>query len=586
MAYNVETIKNKRGRDTILLRKAWREGKRIRKKTIANLTDLPAALINGIDAVVRGGVAHDRLNETFSIARALPHGHIAAVLGTAKRIGLERILHPGASRHRALALAAVAARVVAPDSKLATARRLSSDTCDSSLGSVLNLGTVSGNEMLNMLDWLVQRQKWIERSLANRYLKGATLILYDVTSSYLEERCCPLAAFGYNRDGKKGKPQIVFGLLCAADGCPVAVEVFEGNTADPATVARQVRTIQRRFGIERIALVGDRGMITDARIREDLRPAGLDWVSALTAKGLRRLLLNSPLAEQPELAAGLRPDGVVEVVSDEFPGETILVCLNVRLREERARKREALLNQTEQVLEKIADSVRRGTLGGQVRIARRVGAEVNRWKVARHFEIEVTDSSLGWLRLDEKIQAEAQLDGVYAVRTSVPDLTPDEAVAAYKSLARVERAFRTAKSQLEVRPIYVYSAERVRAHVFLCMLACHVQWHMRQRLAPLLFEDDDRDAAREARSSPVARAEVSVSAKRKAAGRTTPAGDPVHSFTTLLDDLATLTLNEVALPGPVAATMPVLADPTALQSKAFELLGVDPNKFVPSAGRG
>ena len=584
MAYNVETIKNKRGRDTILLRKAWREGKRIRKQTIANLTDLPAALVNGIDAVVRGGVAHARLDESFSITRALPHGHIAAVLGTAHSIGLDRILNPSACRQRSLALAAVVAQVVTPDSKLATARRLSPDTCDSSLGSVLQLGQVSGNEMLNMLDWLFSRQKWIERALANRHLKDAHLILYDVTSTYLEGRGCPLAAHGYNRDGKKGKLQIVFGLLCAANGCPIAVQVFEGNTADPATVARQVRTIQKRFGIERIALVGDRGMVTGARIREDLKPAGLDWVSALTAKGLRRLLQNP--GDDVDRLAQLQPDGVVEMVSDEFPGETILVCLNTRLREERSRKRQALLHKTEQELEKIADAVRRGTLKGQVSIAKRVGGEINRWKVAKHFELDITDHHFSWRRLEDKIHTEAQLDGVYAVRTSVADLVPQEAVAAYKSLAQVERAFRSAKSQLQVRPVYVYSADHVKAHVFLCMLAYHVQWHMRQRLAPLLFEDDDRAGAQQARKSVVAKAEVSARAMQKAASKKTRQGDPVHSLATLLDDLATLTLNEVALPGRVSATMPILSQPTELQSKAFELLGVVPQKYVPSARRG
>ncbi len=586
MAYNVETIKNKRGRDTVLLRQAWREGKRIRKKTIANLTDMPPAIINGIDAVIRGGVAYSRIDPIFSISRALPHGHVAAVLGTAQAIGLEHILHPSVSRQRTLALAAVVARVVAPDSKLATARRLSGDTADSSLGQVLQLDTVSGNEMLAMLDWLLKRQKWIERSLANRYLHDATLILYDVTSSYVEGRCCPLAGFGHNRDGKKGKMQIVFGLLCAANGCPIAVEVFRGNTADPATVARQVRTIQQRFGIRRIALVGDRGMITNVRIREDLKPAGLDWVSALTARGLRKLLKVSVNGGECEAVHGLKPDGVVQVTSDEFPGETMMVCLNVRLREERRRKREALLDQTEQRLEKIAESVRRGTLVGAVRIAKRVGAEINRWKMAKHFDIDITDHKLSWRRLHDKIQAEAQLDGVYAVRTSVPDMAPDAAVAAYKSLSHVERAFRATKSQLKVRPVYVYSADHVRAHVFLCMLAYHVQWQMRQKLAPMLFEDDDRDAAQKARQSPVAKAKVSERARQKAGTQQSSDGDPVHSFTTLLDDLATLTLNEVQLPGRVDASVPMLAKMTPLQSKAFALLGVNPQKYVPSASRG
>ncbi len=587
MAYRIDTIPNKRGRDTVLLRKYWREGRRIRKQRIATLTDMPATVINGIDAVLRGGVSFASVDEAFSIRRAQPHGHVTAVLGTARAIGLERILDRSPGRFRSLALAAVVSRILSPDSKLATARRLSPDTADSSLGEMLKLGEVSGNEMLSMLDWLRKRQPWIERSLANRHVRGAMLILYDVTSSYLEGRKCPLAAFGHNRDGKKGKMQIVYGLLCAPDGCPVAVEVFSGNTADPNTVASQVHTIQRRFGIERIALVGDRGMITSARIRADLQPAGLDWISALRTNGLRKLLKRSADDDGDGLAVdALEPDSVTPVVSGAFPGETILVCLNARLREERGRKRQELLERTEDALRQIEQSVRRGTLSGEVGIARRVGAEINRWKMAKHFDISITDRQISWRRLDGQIADEARLDGVYAIRTSVTDLEANAAVQAYKSLSQVERAFRTAKSHLDVRPIHVYSAEHVRAHVFLCMLAYHVEWHMRQRLAPLLFDDDDREAARAARKSPVARAEVSDRAKRKAASKHTDDGFAVHSFQTLIGDLSTMTLNHVSLPGAVDAIVPMLSDPTPLQARALDLLGIDPQKYVPSAGTG
>ena len=338
-SYYIETIRNKRGRSAILFRKSWREGQKIRKQTLGNFTDLPPALINGFDAILRGGIACTAIEQALRITRSLPHGHIAAVLGTAQATGLARILHRTPSRQRSLALAAVVSQLIAPDSKPATARRLSPQTCDSSLGEILNLGNVSGNEMLSMLDWLLKRQKWIERSLANRHLHDATLLLHDVTSSYLEGRHCPLASFGYDRDGKKGRMQIVFGLLCAADGCPIAVEVFRGNAADPGTVSAQVSAIQQRFGIQKIALVGDRGMITTARIKADLQPAGLDWISALRNDGLRKILDIADRNDGRVKVDALKADGVVELTSEAFPGETIMVCLNARLQGERARKR-------------------------------------------------------------------------------------------------------------------------------------------------------------------------------------------------------------------------------------------------------
>ena len=548
MSFRVDIIPNRNSPPAVLLRQSWREGKQIRHKTIANLSKLPPALVDRIRTVVKGGIALRSLDEAISLRRALPHGHVAAVLGICRQLGMDRLLHRQPGRQRDLALGALIARVFAPDSKLATARRLSPETADTSLGPLLGLGPVTGNEMLNMLDWLLPRQRWIEKSLARRHLSGGTLILYDVTSSYLEGRCCPLAAFGYNRDGKKGKKQIVFGLLCAADGCPVAVEVFAGNTGDPRTVGGQVEKIRSRFGIEHVALVGDRGMITTARIREDLRPNGLDWISALTTKGIRQLLQVAEGASSAPLQPGeLVPDAVADIVSPAFPGERLLVCLNPRLREERARKR-----------------------------------------VEKHFDITVSDNHIAWQRNPVKIGAEAQLDGIYVIRTSLDTDTVSaaEAVEAYKSLAQVERAFRSIKSHLNVRPVFVYRPDHVRAHVFLCMLAYYLQWHLRRRLAPLLFEDDDRPAARAMRQSPVEKAAVSGSAKAKSSTRKTPEGLPVHSFQTLLDDLATLTLNEVTLPGNPDDAFPMVSQPTPLQAKAFELLEIDPSKFVASTRAG
>ena len=374
-----------------------------------------------------------------------------------------------------------------------------------------------------MLDWLLARQRWIETSLAKRHLQDATLLLYDVSSSYLEGRLCPLAAFGYNRDGKKGKQQIVFGLLCSAAGCPLAVEVFPGNTADPTTLGRQVDKIRKRFGIARIALVGDRGMLTTARIRADLQPAGLDWISALTTKHLRKLVAAPGQAGQgqqgqaPLAADSLVPDAVAEITSPDFPGERLLLCLNPRLRRERRRKREDLLQATERILEGIATAVRDGRLAGEAAIGRRIGEQANRYRVRKHFALHVTQDSFSWERQQDSIAAEARLDGLYAIRTSLPDLAAEAAVEAYKSLSGVERAFRTSKDHLRVRPIHVYSENHVRGHVFLCMCAYYVEWHMRRRLAPLLFQDDDPLAARARRDTPVEPAEVSGS--RQGQGR-------------------------------------------------------------------
>ena len=584
MALSVDFIPNRNSPPAILLREAWREGRRIRRRTIANLSKVPPALVDGLRAMLKGGVVFQSLSDAVTIRRALPHGHVSAVLGMCRRLGFERILDRKVSRMRRLALAAVAARLIEPSSKLACARSLSPGTASTSLGAVLELGEVTHNEMLAMLDWLRQRQPWIEKSLAHRHL-GGTMILYDVTSSFVEGKCCPLAAFGHNRDGKKGKKQITFGLLCARDGCPVAVEVFAGNTADPLTVASQIDKLRSRFGIERVALVGDRGMITTARIRADFEPVGFDWISAFKASDVRKLTRSPGGSQAPLRPERLVPDAVCEITSPEFPGERLMVCLNPRLREERARKREALLRATETILEKIVLLVRRprSRLRGRERIAHRIGREANRRKVEKHFDITVTDDDLSWSRNEVRIAEEARLDGIYVVRTSLDAtaIASHEAVEAYKSLSHVEQAFRAIKtSRLEIRPVYVYNAERVRGHVFLCMLAWYVEWHMRRCLVPLLFEDDDKEGARAKRTSPVEKAEVSDRAKEKASLKITPDGFPVHSMKTLLADLATLTLNEVTLPASPDHAFTMVAQPTPLQERAFELLEVDPPRNV------
>ena len=598
MAIYVESIPNRNSPPAVLIRKAWREGKRIRRQTLANSSKLPPQAVAGIRALLKGGVVFERLDQAVTVRRSQPHGHVAAVLGLCRRLGLPRLLHRRASRSRDLALAAVIARLLFPASKLATARLLSPDSACSSLGSVLGLGRVSGSELLATLDWLRNRQPWIQRSLARRHLQGRTLVLYDVTSSYFEGRRCPLAAFGYNRDGKRGKRQMVCGLLCSAEGCPLAVEVFAGNTADPATVSAAVRQLRESFGIEQLALTGDRGMLTTARLREDVGPAGLDWVAALQTVDLRTLLRQPrPDKDGKQGPAPLRPgelvpDQVAAIRSPDFPGERLLVCLNPRLRAERARKREELLQATERILERIAEMVRHGrgpAKGGKEAIDRRVGREADRKLVEKHFTIKVSDEELRWSRQQAGIEAEAQLDGIYVVRTSLAaeDLGAEQAVAAYKGLARVERAFRSLQTtQLQVRPVYVYAEEHVRGHVFLCMLAYYVEWHLRRRLAPLLFEDAEREQAALQRTAPVKQAAVSPAAQAKADSKRTAEGLPAQSLSTLLQHLGTLTLNEVTLPGDDRQAFELLAQPTALQGKAFKLLEVDPGKFVSSRRAG
>ena len=573
----IEAVPNRGSPPAILLRQSRRENGRVRKRTLANLSDWPSPLVEGFRTLLKGGVAV--AEEGIRIRRSLPHGHAAAVLGTIRAIGLDRLLgRPTDKRLAPLAIALIASRLVSPASKLATARDLAADTAGSSLGRLLQLGAVGEVELDRALDWLGERQAAIETALAPRHLKDGALVLYDVSSSWLEGRCCELARFGYSRDGKKGKLQIVYGLLCAADGCPVAVEVFEGNTADPTTLARQIDKLKQRFGLSRVVLVGDRGMITSARIRAELAPAGLDWITALRAPQIRALVdsgaFQLSLFDERDLA---------EITAPEFPGERLVVCKNPLLAEERARKREDLLQATEAALTKLADQIARGTgPTGQDKIGRAVGRIENRYKLAKLFDITVGEDRFTFGRNPARITEEARLDGFYVIRTSVEDkaLAADNVVGAYKSLARVERAFRSLKTvDLHLRPIHHWLAPRVRAHVFLCMLACHVEWHMRERLKPMLFDDDDLTAAACERASIVAPAQPSPAALRKRASKLTANGGPVHSFQTLLRDLATCTLNEMTTTLNAAYSFTLVATPTPIQAQAFSLLAVDPTKL-------
>ena len=573
----IESVPNRRSPPAILLRESFRDQSRVRKRTLANLSAWPTPLVEGFRTLLKGGVAVAA--DGIRIRRALPHGHAAAVLGTIRAIGLDRLLgRPSDKRLAPLAIALITSRLISPASKLATARDLTADTAASSLARLLGLGAVDEIELYRALDWLGARQAAIETALARRHLKDGALVLYDVSSSWLEGRCCELARFGHSRDGKKGKLQIVYGLLCAADGCPVAVEVFEGNTADPMTLSAQIDKLKERFGLSRVVLVGDRGMITSARIRDELKPAGLDWITALRAPQIRALLdtgaFQLSLFDERDLA---------EITAPEFPGERLVVCKNPLLAAERTRKREDLLQATEAALAKLADQITRGTgPKGQDKIARAVGRIENRYKLAKLFDITVAEDGFSFARNLDRIAAEARLDGFYVIRTSVEDkaLAADLVVGAYKGLARVERAFRSLKTvDLHIRPIHHWLAPRVRAHVFLCMLACHVEWHMRERLKPMLFDDDDPTAAARERASIVAPASSSPAALRKRASKLTADGGPVHSFRSLLRDLATCTLNEMTTTLNDAYSFTLVATPTPIQAQAFHLLAVDPTKL-------
>jgi hypothetical protein len=571
----IETVPNRNSPPAVLLRESYRDGGKIKKRTLLNLSAWPAEQVEGLRIVLKGGTAVPPGQDPFTVTRSLPHGHVAAILGAIRGAGLDRILGPEGNRPRDLVLAMIVNRIIAPASKLATARMLDEPTACTSTGRVLGLGPVAAPELYEALDWLLARQAEVEKRLARKHLKGGCLVLYDVSSSYVEGRCCELARFGYNRDRKKGKLQIVYGLLCAADGCPVAIEVFEGNTGDPKTLAAQIGKLKQRFKLSRVALVSDRGMITDARIREELEPAGLDWITALRAPAIQALAadggpLQMSLFDERDMA---------EISSPDFPGERLVVCRNRELALERARKRRELLDVTEKDLAFIEAAVdrKRNPLRGRDKIGMAVGAIIGKRKMAKHFELSIEDASFTFRRKEDGIAAEAMLDGLYVIRTSLPKeaIGAQDAVSAYKSLSQVERAFRSLKTvDLEIRPIHHWLSDRVRAHVFLCMLTYYVEWHMRQKLAPMLFNDEDKEAALASRPSPVAKALRSDRAKAKNASKRTEDGQPAHSFHTLIADLGTLCLNEaVAVTNPNYA-LAMTTRPTPLQQKALDLLGV------------
>ena len=569
----VETVPNRNSPPAMLLREGWRENGKVKKRTLANLTQWPPQKIDALRRVLRNEPLVGR-EDAFDIQRSLPHGHVAAVLGTLRKLRLDRTIAGADSPERRRVLAMIVARLVDPGSKLATARGLAEATARDSLAETLALGEIDEDDLYAAMDWLLERQDAIERRLARRHLKDGARVLYDLTSVYLEGRRCPLGRRGYSRGGKRGKLQIEFGLLCDAEGRPVAVEVFDGNTADPATVGAQVDKLRHRFGFSRVVLVGDRGMLTEARIREDVKPAGLDWISALRGPAVRSLVESGAV----QLSLFDETD-LVEVRSDAYPGERLMVCRNPLLAEARARKRDELLQATEALLDPIVAAAKRDKwrLKGADKIGVRVGKVVGQYKMAKHFDLDIEDDAFGYRRKPESIAAEAALDGLYVVRTSLAEtqLDAEGTVRAYKRLSAVERAFRSLKTvDLEVRPVFHHAANRVRAHVLLCMLAYYVEWHLRERLKPLLFDDDDPAAAEAARASIVAPVQVSDAAREKARIKRTANGHPVHSFRTLLGDLATIARNRVVPQVPGAEPFEVLTRPTALQREVFKLLGV------------
>lgn len=576
---HIATVPNRKAKPSYLLRETYREDGKVKNRTLANLSKLPLDRINALRAALRGDTLVPTAAHGVEIQRALPHGHVLAALAAARTARLDDLFPRRApQRKRDLVLALIIARLLDPAAKLATARMLDSQTASHSLGETLGLGAVTPREVYATLDWLGAEQTFIELSLARRHLKNGVLVLYDVTSTYLEGDCCELAKHGYSRDGRPDRPQLVIGLLCAADGCPVSVEVFGGNTADPATVASQIAKLKDRFRLRHVALVGDRGMITSARIEQSLKPAGLDWITALRAPAIRHLA-----SEDGPLQLSLFDDrDMAEIASPDYPGERLVVCMNPLLAEERRRHRENLLAATEADLGRIKRRVERAKnpLAGAAAIGQAVGAVQDRHKMAKHFKLEIGEASFSFSRKADAIAAEAGLDGIYVLRTSLPAAQSDAAatVRAYKSLAQVERAFRSLKTvDLALRPVFHWTADRVRAHVLLCMLAYYLEWHMRQQLAPMLFDEHDKPAAEAERTSPVAKARVSEAARRKAMTKRTEdtAGDslPVHSFRTLIGDLATLTVNTVSLAG--ASSIRLLAKPTPTQARALTLLRAD-----------
>jgi hypothetical protein len=531
---HIDGVPNRSSRPTYLLRESYREGKKVRKRTLANLSALSDEQIESIRAVLAGRSVRP-VEELWQTVRSRPHGHVEAVRVAMQRLGFESLLAARASPQRDAVCAMVAARILSPHTKLATTRWWHTTT----LAEECGVTEVDETDLYAAMDWLLERQGAIQKKLAARHLAEGALALYDLSSSYFEGRCCPLAKIGYSRDGKRNTPQVNYGLLTTRAGCPLAISVYEGNTADASTLLPQVRQLREEFGLERLVLVGDRGMISHKAIDSLRSLEGLAWITALKSSQIRALVQGGTLQ------LGLFDErNLFEFAHPEFPGERLMACRNVALGKLRAHRREALLEATEKELGRIRARVASGALAGRDKIGVRVGKVINKYNVGKHFALEITDADFGFHRLAEQVTAEAALDGLYVIRTSVPKQQMDsaEAVRSYKALAEVERAFRSMKTiDLHIRPIHHHLADRVRAHIFLCMLAYYVEWHMREAWRELLFADED--LKRKQHRDPVAPAQRSAAAFEKVVRRTLQDGSPVHSFRTLLNELSTVVRN-------------------------------------------
>ena len=574
IAMYIEKVPNRNSPPAVLLRESYREGDQVKKRTLANLSKLPDDIIDNLKLALKGATLsmNEGIPNHFEVIRSLPHGHVMAILETIKKLGLDKIISEKSSRIRNLVVAMIVARIINPKSKLATARGFNSETCSQSLGQLLDLEKADEDELYNALDWLLEKQEKIEKHLALKHLESGTLVLYDVTSTYLEGNGCELGKYGYNRDKKKGKTQIVFGLLCSAKGCPIAVEVFEGNTSDGATLGGQIEKVRKGWGIENVVWVSDRGILTNSKINELVKPIeGLDYITGLTKPQIRKL------AEVEVIQLGLFDQvNLVEFESEDYPDERLIACRNPFIAQKNQLQREALLEAVEKELDLIVQATQREkrALKGQDKIALRVGKVLNQFKVNKYYNLEITEEGFSYQRKLELIAQETALDGVYVLRTSLESTLMDAAttVKAYKSLSQVEEAFRCYKSiDLKVRPIYHYKGDRVKAHIFLCMLAYYVEWHLKQCLAPLLFEDEEIDDG----SLNVIKASRSESVQSKERKKRNQENFPVHSFRTLLEDLGTICLNTVECTIREGSyRFSKITRPTQLQQKALDLLGV------------
>lgn len=562
---HIHVVPNRGSPPTVLLRESYREGSKVGKRTLANLSSLSAAQIEAIRAALRGE-AWQPAAQGLEITASRSHGHVQAVALTLQRLGFASVIASKPCRERDLVLAMVASRIVAPHTKLATTRWWHTTTLAEDFG----VADASEDDLYAAMDWLLARQNTVQKKLAARHLSAGGLVLYDLSSSYFEGSCCPLAKLGYSRDGKRGLLQVNYGLLTDARGCPVAVSVHEGNVADSQTLMPEVKRLREGFGIEQLVMVGDRGMISSKAIDELRETDGIAWITALKSVSIRALV------EQGHLQLGLFDErNLLELSAPDYPGERLVACRNPQLAKLRTHKREELLCATEGNLEKIKARVDAGKLAGQDKIGLRVGKVVNQYKVAKHFELVIGENTFSFARNSNSIAAEAALDGIYIIRTSVSAAQMDapQCVRNYKALANVERAFRSLKTiDLKVRPIHHRTADRVRAHILLCMLAYYVEWHMREAWRELMFADTDSQA--KATRDPVAPAQRSKAALAKVARHTLDDGTPAHSFASLLEELATIVRNTCRTPhvGPDTLTYEVLTTPNAKQQRALELI--------------